>query len=154
MNITHIEFQSIINSIFLFFVNQILPVTGATESINPGTKIFPCGVTNLDKTWIKSVIGSWTTPPNNPDLISNYKQLHNDDPVRYPDSKFIDQWNKNAPMQNYNLELSGGTDKVTYHTGLGFYDQKGLFDPVGYKRYNYNMGLEMKATNTTKIGID
>lgn len=94
-----------------------------------------------------------TTPPNAPDLIANYDQLHRDDPAKYPDSKFIDVWNKNAPVQSYNLELSGGTDKVTYHTGLGYYDQKGLFDAVGYTRYNYNMNLEMKATNTTKIGI-
>jgi TonB-linked SusC/RagA family outer membrane protein len=94
-----------------------------------------------------------TTPPYSPDLVSNYKQLHKDDPVRYPDSRFIDVWNTNAPVQNYNMELSGGTEKVTYHTGLGFYDQKGLFDPVGYKRYNYNISLELKATNTTKVGV-
>jgi len=94
-----------------------------------------------------------TTPPNNPDLIANYKQLHKDDPVKYPDSKFTDVWNKNAPVQNYNLELSGGTDKATYHAGLGYYDQKGLFDAVGYKRYSYDLNLELKATKTTKIGI-
>jgi TonB-linked SusC/RagA family outer membrane protein len=93
------------------------------------------------------------TPPNAPDLIANYKQLHKDDPWRYPDSKFIDVWNTNAPVQNHNLELSGGTDKVTYHAGLGYYNQKGLFDPIGYKRYNYDLNLEMKATNTTKIGM-
>ncbi len=94
-----------------------------------------------------------TTPPNDPDLIANYKQLHKDDPWRYPDSKFIDTWNTNVPVQNHNLELSGGTDKVTYHAGLGYYNQKGLFDPIGYKRYNYDLSLEMKATNTTKIGM-
>lgn len=94
-----------------------------------------------------------TTPPNNVDLIKNYSQLHKDDPWKYPDSEFIDVWNTNAPVQNYNLELSGGTDKITYHAGLGYYDQKGLFDPIGYKRYNYNLSLEMAATKTTKIGM-
>ena len=94
-----------------------------------------------------------TAPPNNVDLIKNYNQLHKDDPWKYPDSEFIDVWNTNAPVQNYNLELSGGTDKVTYHAGMGYYNQKGLFDPIGYKRYNYNLNLEMSATKTTKIGM-
>lgn len=94
-----------------------------------------------------------TTPPNAPDLIADYKNLHNSDPYRYPDSKFTDIWNSNIPVQNHNIELSGGTDKINYHAGLGYYDQEGLFDPVGYKRYNYNLSLEMKATNTTKVGL-
>ncbi len=94
-----------------------------------------------------------TTPPNDPDLIANYKQLHQEDPWRYPDSKFIDVWNSNAPIQDHNLELSGGTEKVNYHAGLGYFNQKGLFDPVGYNRYNYNVSLEMDATNTTRVGI-
>ncbi len=94
-----------------------------------------------------------TTPPNNPELIADYNRLHQEDPWRYPDSKFIDVWNENAPVQKHNLELSGGSERLNYHAGLGYYDQKGLFDPVGYKRYNYNTSLELKATNTTTIGI-
>ena len=93
------------------------------------------------------------TPPNDPDLIANYNELHQEDPYRYPDSYFPDVWNDNIPVQNHNLELSGGTDKVNYYAGLGFYDQKGLFDPVGYQRYNYNLSLEMEPTNTTKVGM-
>ena len=94
-----------------------------------------------------------TTPPNNPELVADYNRLHQEDPWRYPDSKFIDVWNSNAPVQKHNIELSGGTERISYHAGLGYYDQKGLFDPVGYKRYNYNTSLELKATNTTTIGI-
>ncbi|WP_026210393.1 TonB-dependent receptor [Flexithrix dorotheae] len=94
-----------------------------------------------------------TTPPNDPQLIADYNRLHQEDPWRYPDSEFIDVWNKNALIQNHNVELSGGTDNVNYHAGVGFYDQQGLFDPVNYKRYNFNLSLEMKATKTTKVGI-
>ncbi|WP_297089178.1 TonB-dependent receptor [uncultured Draconibacterium sp.] len=94
-----------------------------------------------------------TTPPNDADLIANYANLHKEDPYLYPDSKFIDVWNDNVPVQNHNIELSGGTNNLTYHAGLGYYNQKGLFDPVGYKRYNYNLSLELKATNTTKVGM-
>lgn len=94
-----------------------------------------------------------TTPPNDPKLIADYNKLHREDPFKYPDSNFVDQFNSNTPVQNYSFELSGGTDKVNYHAGLGYYDQKGIFDPTNYKRYTYDISLEMQATNTTKVGM-
>ncbi|MBA4410679.1 MAG: SusC/RagA family TonB-linked outer membrane protein [Odoribacter sp.] len=94
-----------------------------------------------------------TTPPNDPKLIADYNKLNKDDPYKYPNSNFVDQFNTNTPVQNYSFELSGGTDKVNYHAGLGYYDQKGIFDPTNYKRYTYDISLDMQATNTTKVGM-
>lgn len=94
-----------------------------------------------------------TTPPNDPALIAQYNKLHQDDPYKYPDSNFVDQFNKNSPVQNYSFSLSGGTDKMNYHAGIGYYDQKGIFDPANYKRYTYDISIDMQATNTTKIGM-
>jgi TonB-linked SusC/RagA family outer membrane protein len=94
-----------------------------------------------------------TTPPNQPDLVRDYDRLHQEDPWKYPNSNFLEIFNKNVPMQNHNVELSGGTEHVTYLAGLGYYDQKGIFDPVGYRRYTYNMNLEMSPTKTTKVGM-
>ncbi|WP_243406353.1 SusC/RagA family TonB-linked outer membrane protein [Siphonobacter curvatus] len=94
-----------------------------------------------------------TSLPNDPNLVNNYDRLHEEDPWKYPNSNFVKAFNKNVPIQNHVLELSGGTDNVTYHAGLSYFDQKGIFDPVGYKRYNYNLSVEMAATRTTKIGM-
>ncbi|AHW58830.1 TonB-linked outer membrane protein, SusC/RagA family [Draconibacterium orientale] len=94
-----------------------------------------------------------TTPPNNPDLIADYPNLHRQDPDLYPDSKFIDHWNTNVPVQNYNLEFSGGSSKFNYHAGLGYYDQAGIVDKINYKRYSYNISLGLQATNTTKVSM-
>lgn len=94
-----------------------------------------------------------TTPPNNPELVKNYNQLHQEDPWKYPNSNFLELFNKNTPTQNYGVEFSGGTEHVTYHAGLGYYKQEGIFDPVNYNRYNYNVNLEMRPTSTTKVGF-
>lgn len=87
------------------------------------------------------------------DLIDNYINLHAKNPDLYPISNTRDLIKKNVPMQNYDLQLSGGTDKVKYQAGLGFLKQDGMFDPISYNRYNYNMNLEAKATKTTTIGL-
>lgn len=94
-----------------------------------------------------------TSAPFDSDFVSNYPSLHREDPLKYPNSNFLDLFNKNTPVQNHNLELSGGSDRVTYRAGLGYYDQQGLFDKVGYRRYNYNVNLESAVTPTTKVGL-
>ena len=91
--------------------------------------------------------------PFDPEIVSDYNNLHAEDPDRYPDARFIDHWNTNVPIQNYNLEYSGGTEGINYHAGLGYYDQGGIFDKVSYKRYSYNLSLGVQATNTTKISM-
>lgn len=43
-----------------------------------------------------------------------------------------------APVQNYNLNLNGGSDKSTYSVGASFLDQEGIVggDKASYRRYN------------------
>jgi TonB-linked SusC/RagA family outer membrane protein len=94
-----------------------------------------------------------TSLPNDPAIVRDYERLHAEDPWKYPSSNFLEVFNKNVPIQNHNLEFSGGTENVTYHAGVGYFDQKGIFDPVSYRRYNYNLNLEMAATKTTKVGM-
>lgn len=94
-----------------------------------------------------------TQQPFANDLIDNYASLNAKDPDLYPISNTKKLVNMHAPMQNYNLQLSGGTDKIKYYAGLGFLQQKGMFDPVKYTRYNYNLNLEAQATKTTTVSL-
>jgi len=94
-----------------------------------------------------------TNLPFATDLVNNYLSLNAEDPDKYPISNTKDLVNMHAPMQNYNLQLSGGAGKIKYFTGAGFYKQDGMFDPVSYTRYNYNMNLEAEATATTTVTL-
>jgi len=94
-----------------------------------------------------------TNPPYDPDFVQNYYNLHQEDPWRYPNSNFLELFNRNTPVQSHHLDLSGGTDLLTYRAGLGFFNQQGLFDKVNYRRYNYNVNLESKVTQTTTVGM-
>ncbi len=94
-----------------------------------------------------------TTPPNDPALVADYNNLHAQDPYRYPDSDFNTELNNNFGVMMNNFEVSGGTDAVKYHAGMGYFDQDGLFDPLGYERYTYNFNLEVDITSTTTLGF-
>ena len=94
-----------------------------------------------------------TQQPFATDLVDNYTNLNKENPDLYPISNTKDLVNMNAPMQNYTLQLSGGSDRIKYQTGLGFLKQNGMFDPVKYARYNYNMNLTAEATKTTTVTL-
>ena len=88
------------------------------------------------------------------DLINNYANLNATDPDKYPISDARNQVPKdNSPIQQINLQLTGGTKDVRYFAGIGHINQKGLFDPVNYKRYNYNVNIDVSATPTTTVSL-
>jgi TonB-linked SusC/RagA family outer membrane protein len=91
------------------------------------------------------------SPPYAQSYIDSYLTNNATNPDKYPIGVAKDAVNFHAPEQSYNFELSGGTDKVKYYTNLGFFNQAGLFTPVSYTRYGYNMGIEANVTNTTKV---
>ncbi|MDO9340357.1 MAG: TonB-dependent receptor [Bacteroidales bacterium] len=94
-----------------------------------------------------------TTIPFAEDLIANYDALNAGDPDKYPNSNTKDLVNLSVPIQNHNLQLRGGSEKMKYFASMGYYKQDGMFDAVNYSRFNYNMNLESKVTNTTTVSL-
>ena len=39
---------------------------------------------------------------------------------------WIDEITRTAPYQNYNLSMSGGSEKTTYYASLGYNDTRGI----------------------------
>jgi TonB-linked SusC/RagA family outer membrane protein len=88
-----------------------------------------------------------------PSMVNDYDNLHAQDPDRYPNSTARDLVNMVAPVQNYNMQITGGTEKMKYFAGIGYFKQEGLFDQVNYSRFNYNINLESKVTKTTTVSL-
>jgi TonB-linked SusC/RagA family outer membrane protein len=87
-------------------------------------------------------------------LIQNYDRLHAQNPDMYPNSNAQRELVQlNQPMQNYNLQVTGGSDRIQYYVGLNYFGQQGIADPLYYHRYSYNIKLDINATATTKIGV-
>jgi len=97
--------------------------------------------------------GGEATKPYSDALINDYDNSHASDPDLYPNSSYRSLLNWDVPMQKHNLQLRGGTDKYNYYAGVGYFGQKGMFDPVNYKRYNYNVNVGSQVTNTTNVSV-
>lgn len=87
-------------------------------------------------------------------------------PYVYPNTDWWDLIMKPvAPQQRYNINVSGGTDRVNYFVNAGYLNQGGMFNTepkseLGYdpqyklNRYNFRTNLQIKATDWIKVSLN
>jgi TonB-linked SusC/RagA family outer membrane protein len=61
----------------------------------------------------------------------------------------------NYPMQQYNASITGGGDKVTYYTSLGYFNQKGISKPgnENFDRYNFVQNINYDANKWLNLSV-
>ncbi|UYQ91143.1 TonB-dependent receptor [Chitinophaga horti] len=58
-----------------------------------------------------------------------------------------------APIQNHQLGISGGSEKNRYAISAGYYDQEGIIKNSGFKRYTLRANLTNEITSRVKTGL-
>lgn len=51
---------------------------------------------------------------------------------------------RNAPIYNINASISGGGENSTFNTSIGYFDQKGIMEFSGFKKYNARVNGSFK----------
>ena len=84
-------------------------------------------------------------------------------PTVYPDIKWLDYMLQDyAPQSQYNVNLSGGTEKVKFFVSAGALNQGGLFktfntdknNNFNYDRFNYRANIDVDVTKTTRMAVN
>ncbi len=65
---------------------------------------------------------------------------------------WLDALFETAPMQNYSLSYSGGSEKTTYYVSGNYFDQEGIVTKTGFKRYTLKFNSETQVLNNVKFG--
>lgn len=60
----------------------------------------------------------------------------------------------NSVIQNHDINISGGTDKLNYYTSFGYFESEGIVVPeVSYfKRYNFRLNTDYQLKEWIKFG--
>ncbi|WP_026898207.1 SusC/RagA family TonB-linked outer membrane protein [Daejeonella oryzae] len=58
-----------------------------------------------------------------------------------------------ASVQNYNLSLSGGSEKLGYYVSGNYFNQGGIVGSTGFKRYSFRVNLESDPIKNLKLGF-
>lgn len=88
--------------------------------------------------------GGWDMLPS--DVQSRINALRNVN-TDWNDILFRDTFS-----QEYNISASGGGDKATYYTSLGFQDERGNVEGVGMSRFNVVLKTRYSLSDSFKIG--
>lgn len=84
------------------------------------------------------------------------------DPLFYPDIDWLKfMMHDNAPQQQHNVNISGGTSVAKYFVSLGYLGQEGLWKQFVkeynnndlYKKFNFRSNLELDISKTTKANV-
>lgn len=90
---------------------------------------------------------------NGQELYDYYASFSNANEIKFPRwnealrNDNFDWWNvatKNGFVQNHNISITSGTDKLRSYLSVGMYDEKGAVKGYDYKRYNARLNQEYK----------
>lgn len=54
---------------------------------------------------------------------------------------------------NANIQTYGGSEKMTYGIGLGYYNEKGIFRGTGYNRVDLNSTMNVTPVNRLNVDL-
>lgn len=114
--------------------------------------IYPSGASESDPRLARDANGNYinyTYDLNDPGLGSTKFLITraNKEGTNWQDVIFND-----APIQNYQLGASGGTDKGSYAISFNHFNQQGILDYSNYKRYSIRANTEFKVKNRVRVG--
>lgn len=112
-----------------------------------------------------ALYGSGSSPVL-PDYLTPQGKFEGDpgtDPSTYSSSNVITKANKagtnwydeiyqTGKTQEYDLSISGGSQKSTYAFSAGYADQDGILIYTGFKRYTFRSNSDAKITDWLKVG--
>ena len=67
-------------------------------------------------------------------------------------TNFLDEIFQTAPIQNYQLSLSGGNESTTYYVSGSYFNQEGIIINSRYDRFTFRSNIETKISDRITLG--
>lgn len=69
-----------------------------------------------------------------------------------PNTDWQDEIFQVAPIQNYQVSASGGSDKFQYYTSIGYFNQKGIIKKSDYERVSLKFNNTLRLSKAVRLG--
>ncbi|MFT4222780.1 SusC/RagA family TonB-linked outer membrane protein [Dysgonomonas sp.] len=90
----------------------------------------------------------------NPNATLGRKYTYNGTEYYMQPDDWTDLAYKNALRQEYNVSVSGGSDRSSFYASLGYLDEDGIIEYSGYKRISARIRADYQAKNWLRIGAN
>ena len=71
-----------------------------------------------------------------------------------PDNWYDELFDKGNLRQEYNVNISGSTDKMTYYMSAGYLDDSGIIPNSGFTRFSSRLKADYKLSDWLKVGAN
>lgn len=78
---------------------------------------------------------------------------NNNDPLKYPNTDWIDETFRTAAATNHVISLSGGSDKLRMYGSFGYTDNPGVMENTGMKKYTVRLNMDADVTSWLNIAM-
>ena len=77
-------------------------------------------------------------------------------PLTYelPQTNWQNEITQNAPIQNYNLSISGSKEDTKYYVSAAYKDEVGNVKTAGYKQYGLRANIDAKINDVVSMGAE
>ncbi len=89
---------------------------------------------------------------NNSPVAFNYPASY-DDPANLPDTDWQDLIYQKAPISNYQVSASGGSESVRYYLSGNYFTQDGIIRSTDYKRYSLRANVDATISPKIRAGV-
>jgi TonB-linked SusC/RagA family outer membrane protein len=108
---------------------------------------------------VKKMINNWETT-NSSEWLTIQKELNKErtSPINLSkvdpnvDTDWMDEISRTASVQNHNVNITGGTEKLTYALGAGYYDEEGTIKGSDFKKITARLKSDYQVKDYLKIG--
>ena len=84
--------------------------------------------------------------------INEWRENEGGDPLKYPNTQWVDEVFQKNIVQNHNLSFSGGSETVKFFGSFGYLDNPGIIERSGYERYTARINLEAEVKPWLTLG--
>ncbi|WP_338869143.1 TonB-dependent receptor [Spirosoma sp. SC4-14] len=104
--------------------------------------------------YLDNVVGANINDPNSKRASSYQIPAIFQDPSKLTTTDWQDAIFRTAPIQNYQISASGGTDNFRYALSGSYFNQQGIIISSGLQRYTFRANLEGKLSDKVSIGVN
>jgi TonB-linked SusC/RagA family outer membrane protein len=83
----------------------------------------------------------------------SYPAIFDTDPTGLPDTDWQDAIFRQAPISDFQLAATGGSERIRYAVSGGYFRQVGTMKGTDFSRYNLRLNLDADLTRTLRIGV-
>lgn len=78
--------------------------------------------------------------------IKEWRDDAGQNPLKYPNTNWLEETFKNSVAHNHVVSMSGGSEKIKFYSSFGYQKNPGVMDNTGFEKYNarFNVSADVK----------